>query len=199
MMSLMEMIIRLDSMGLTDLLLPFLLIFSVIFAIVSNVKILGEKKNVHLILALSISLLVVVPHMTGSYPPGMDVVEMMNSAIPNVTGVVVAAIMFLILIGVFGIRPNLAKTGMGGFVVLLSAIIIFIIFGSSAGWFDLGLPSWLNFLNDPDMQSLIVVILMCWAVISIVTATPRAANEDPGFIKFLNFVGNGFNEHPPQI
>ena len=197
MFSLIDAIIRLDQMGLTDILLPFLLIFSIMFAIVTNVGILGgsEKRNVHIVLSLAIALLVVVPHITGTYPPGADVVTMMNTAIPSVTGVVVAAIMLLILLGLFGLKPNMAGTGVGGFVVLISAIIIFIIFGSSAGWFNLGLPSWLSFLNDPDTQALIVVLLMFWVVIALVTAKPHESTEafnSYGLGKVLKDLGGGF-------
>jgi hypothetical protein len=199
MFSLTEMIIRLDQMGLTGILLPFLLIFSIMFAIMSNVGVLGANRKIHGFISFAIAMLVVVPHITGSYPPGADVVAMMNTAIPNVTGVVVAAIMFLILLGLFGLRPNLAGTGLGGIFILLSAVIIFAIFGSSAGWFDLGLPPWLSFLNDPDTQALVVVLLMFWAVISLITAKPRpddAAFDSYGVGSFLKFFADGFN--PPR-
>ena len=58
----------LDGWGLTDVMLPFLLIFTLVFAIMQKTKILGEdKKNFNVIIALVMALLVVIPHITSSY------------------------------------------------------------------------------------------------------------------------------------
>ena len=55
----------LESYGLLDALLPFLLIFTVIFAIMQKTKFLGEgKKNFNVVIALVIALIVVLPHVT---------------------------------------------------------------------------------------------------------------------------------------
>ena len=191
MATLVDIILRLDEMGLTDILLPFMLIFALMFAILNNVGLFGAKKNINQFLALTISLMVVVPHVTGSYPAGKDIVLIINSAIPNVTGVVIGAIMFLILIGLFGLKPRMKGSPIGAFLILGSAIVILLIFGNSAGWFNLGLPNWLSFLNDPDTQALIVVLLMFWIIIAMVTAKDPDEGKD-GFTRFANFMGSGF-------
>jgi hypothetical protein len=170
MLSFTEVFQRLDAMGLTDVLLPFALIFSVIFAILSTIGIF-KQKNINVIVALVIALLVVVPHVTGGYPAGKDVVEIINTAIPNVSVIIIAVLMFLILLGVFGVPIDITKSDwIGPIVGLLSLGAVIYIFGNSAGWFGGGsYPSWLGFLNNSDTVSVLLVILMFVGIIAFIT------------------------------
>jgi hypothetical protein len=163
---------KLEEFGLTDVLLPFLLIFSVMYAILGTIQIFGAKgKNINIIVALVMALLVVVPHVTGTYPAGQDIVEIINTSIPNVSVVIIAVIMVLMLIGVFGVRVDLLKSSwIASFVPLIALGIVFFIFGRSAGWFAGGsLPSWLSFLDDPDTVAVILVILVFVIIIGFIT------------------------------
>ena len=186
---------RLDAMGLTDVLLPFLLIFSIVFAVLNKAKLFGkDKKNIDVIVALVIALLVVIPHVTGTYPPGGDVVEIMNNAIPNVSIVIVAIVMLLIMIGVFGVNLDIAGSSLGGIIALLAALIVFFIFGRSAGWFGKNLPPWLGFLNNPDTMALIVVLLVFGIIVAFVTGDDdNRAGE--GFMDFFNEIGKSLTRH----
>src|SRR3989344_8777090 len=84
----------LEGWGLTDVMLPFLLVFTLLFAVLEKTKVLGDqKRNLNLTISLVISLLVVIPHVTNSYPGGMDVVDIMNKALPSVSIVIIAVIM----------------------------------------------------------------------------------------------------------
>ena len=80
----LEYILQLwESWGLMDVILPFLLIFAVVYAALTKVKIFGEQKDrIHIIIALVIALAVVVPHVTYMYPPESDVVNIINTALP---------------------------------------------------------------------------------------------------------------------
>ena len=117
----------LENWGLSDVMLPFLLVFVVFFAILQKVNILGEdKRKYNLIVALVIALMVIVPHVTGMYPDGKDPVEIFNEAIPSISIVIVAAIGVLILIGTLGgkvaMNPMYATGG-----VLLTAAFIYVV------------------------------------------------------------------------
>jgi len=53
-----------DAWGLTDVILPFMLIFIIFFAILEKAKVLGnEKKNLNIGVSLIVSLMVVIPHI----------------------------------------------------------------------------------------------------------------------------------------
>ncbi len=169
MASIQNVVYLLESWGLTDAILPFILIFTVIFAILQKAKIFGaESKKYNVVFSLVVALLVVIPHITGRYPPGADVVEIMNSAIPSISVLIIAVIMFLVLAGIF-----FEPTGGGwvsGLVLLMSIVAVIWIFGKAAGWW-FGMPFW---LNDPDVQALVVIILVFGIIIWFVTSESKS-------------------------
>jgi len=179
-MDFVQVINTLEGFGLTDALLPFLLIFTLIFAILQKVKIFGaDKKNINVIISLIMGLLVVIPHVTQSYPPGQDVVEIMNNAIPNVSIVVVAILMVLILIGVLGKRVELGDSSLSGWIAFIAFLAVGFIFGRAAGWFTY-MPNWLRFLDDPETQALLVVLLVFGILIWLVTKEPKKPGKSSG-------------------
>jgi len=125
-MAFRDLIYALDSMGIADVLLPFLLIFTVVFAVLQKSQPLGEKKEYNVVIALIMGLLVVIPHVMGWYPADSDVVVIMNKALPNIAVVLVAILMVLMLVGIFG-----GKASWGGAVSGWVALIAFL-FGRAA-------------------------------------------------------------------
>lgn len=117
--------------GVLDFLLPFILVFTIVFAILQKTKILGDpekNKNFNVIISLVLGLLFVVPHITGTYPLGYDPVAVLNQALPSVSLVAIAAVMLLLLMGIFGagfLEP--AKP----IIALISIGFIAYIFGAS--------------------------------------------------------------------
>jgi len=166
-----------ENWGLTDVLLPFLLIFTIMFAILQKTKILGEdKKNFNVIIALVIALTVVIPHVTGSYPPDGDIVSIMNSALPNISIVVVAIVMLLILIGILGGEASWMGGSLSGWIAIIALLIVLFIFGKAANWYE-SWPRWLWWLEDPDTQALVVIILIFGIIIWWVTKEPSEKGE----------------------
>jgi hypothetical protein len=180
-----------EEWGLTDVLLPFLLIFTIMFAILQKTNILGkEKRNWNTIIALIIALLFVIPHITNSYPAGRDLVDIINTALPNVSIVIVAIVMFLILIGLLGGEASWMGGTLSGWIAIIAAALVFIIFGRAAGWFARGTwPRWLWWLDDSQTQALIIVILVFGVIIWFITKGER--KEGPRF-KFLSDIGDFF-------
>ena len=87
----------LRDFGLFDIILPFLLIFALIFAILEKTRVLGEeggkpKKNLNAIVAFVIGLLSIAT---------ANIVGIINEALPNIVLLLVVAISFLLLIGSF--------------------------------------------------------------------------------------------------
>lgn len=161
-----DFLIQLEKFGLLDAALPFILIFAVIFTVTNKTKVLGEKRSIHTLVALVIALLVVLPHVLGTYPPGQDVVNIINSALPNVSLVIVIIVAALILVGIF--RPEKEGIPFSGFFALLSVGTIIYIFGLSAGWWQSA--GSFGFLSNPDIQALIVIVLVFALVIFLITS-----------------------------
>jgi hypothetical protein len=187
-------IFKLEEIGIMDVILPFILVFTIVFAILQKTKILGHddtnekkpKKNFNAVIALVMGLAVVVPHITGSYPtPGSDIVNIINSALPNISIVLIAVIMMLLMIGVFGGEVNIFKSGIGGWAVAFAILATFFIFGSAAHWWEL--PIYLQFMMDSDTQALVIILLVFGALIAFITAddTPK----DPKKYSFMEELG----------
>ena len=93
-----------QSIGVVDFLLPFLLVFTIVYAVSIKLPLFKDNKNFSVVIALTLSLLFVVPHITGNYPLGYDPVDVMNSALPSISLISIAAIMLL------GTNQNLEKS-----------------------------------------------------------------------------------------
>jgi len=188
-MNLQDFISVAEGWGLTDVLLPFLLIFTIMFAMLQKTKVLGDgKKNYNIAVALVFALLVVIPHVTHSYPAGTDIVLMLNSALPSVSVVVVAIVMLLILIGIFGGEAQW-KGPVAGWVAIICFAIILIIFGTAAGWWlDW---SWFTNLFGQDTIALIVILLVFGIVIAFITTDDKKDKSKEGAFKKF---GDGMRE-----
>jgi len=107
-----DFVFSLDRWGVSDVLLPFILVFAVVYAILLKIKFVEDKKGINVTIALVMALTVVIPHITNRYPAGMDVVDMINRVIPNIMLVGVAVLLFLLLVGIFKVEAaNLADVG----------------------------------------------------------------------------------------
>ncbi len=159
-----------QTVGLLDFFLPFILVFTIVYATLAKIKILGEgKKQFNVIVALVLALLFVVPHIMGTYPLGYDPVEVMNNALPSISLVSVAAIMVLLLMGIFGTK---FAAGAVPLVALIALGFVVYIFGAAlnlwSGPYDAF--SWWT----PDLSELLVVVLIFGLVIWFIVKEPTA-------------------------
>ena len=79
---LMDFFQSLERWGLTDIMLPFLLVFVLVFAVLEKTAVLGaDKKNFNVIVALVLALATIIPHATSTYPcePGELNLRMINT------------------------------------------------------------------------------------------------------------------------
>ncbi len=171
----------LESYGIRDVILPFLLIFTLIYAILQRTKLLGEKKNFNVVVALVMALAVIIPHVTGTYPPDADVVNIINTALPQIALVLVAIVAVLILVGISGVEAP--WTGLTGILALVALVAVIYIFGSAAGWWPFF--GFLSFLSDPDIQALLVVILVFGIIVWFITREPEKTKGE-GLLKGLS-------------
>lgn len=165
----------LERWGLMDVLLPFLLIFTIVFAVLEKTKILGDgKKNLNATLSLVLSLIVVVPHATGNYPAGYDPVLVINAALPSVSIVVVAVVMLLIMIGLFAHDKLYLGLSMPGWIAFFAVVTLFIIFGSAAGWYASGFNAWLESIFGSDALAVVIMVLVFGVIIAFITGESSA-------------------------
>lgn len=166
----------LQDIGVVDVILPFILVFTIVFAVLEKTKILGEdehkkpRKNFNVVVALVMGLAVVIPHVTNMYPPESDVVMIINKALPQVALIAVAIIMILITIGAFGRKWDVGESTAGVPFVILALVIVVVIFLAAADVFTRATwPRWLYFIFDPTFQAVIVAIIVFGLIIYFIT------------------------------
>jgi len=153
-------------------LLPFLLVFIVTYAILQKTKVLGNttenkpRKNLNLGMAVILGLMVVIPHVLQLVPPEKDPITIMNRALPEVSMVIIAVIMALLLIGLFGGEAKWVSSKASGWIAIIAFLIVIWIFAGAA---NPNIP--LGFLDDLSEQTiaLIVVILIFGILIWFIT------------------------------
>ena len=172
--------------GIIDVILPFVLVFTVIFAILQKAKIFGERKF-NIIIALVLGLLFVIPHVTGQYYKiGFDPVEVINKAMPSVAVLLIAFLLLLILVGLFGVSTG---GGIATIAVVVSLVAVTAIFSNAVGlWGANGLPIYLRFLDDPDIQALIIIILVFGLIVWFVTKEPSKETPVGGLKKLADWL-----------
>jgi len=91
----------LNSIGLYDIVLPFLLTFTIVFAIFEKTKILGvdkinkveyTKKNLNSLVAFCVAFFVIA---------SSQIVQILNTALAQVVILLIVVVFYMILIGVF--------------------------------------------------------------------------------------------------
>ncbi|PIN76157.1 hypothetical protein COV17_03155 [Candidatus Woesearchaeota archaeon CG10_big_fil_rev_8_21_14_0_10_36_11] len=157
-----------QTFGVMDFILPFLLVFTIIFAVTAFVPLFKDHKNFRVVIALILGLIFVAPHVMGTYPLGYDPVQVMNEAIPSISLVAVAAVMLLLLMGIFG--TDFSKKAAP--IIAIAAIgFIAYIFGAS-----------LNFWTGPyeafswwteETTELLIIILAFGLVVWLITKEPN--------------------------
>ncbi len=148
-------IYALEGLGIADVLLPFLLIFTVSYvALYHAVPLFKDQKPYAITLAFVFALAAIFPHVTGEYGYGIDAVEVINESLPFVGIWMVVGLSILLLLGLFGWELKATGT-FGGILALCSFVVVFYIFGESARWFeDIYILDWIG----PDIQALLLVL-----------------------------------------
>jgi len=147
---------QLEGLGVYEYLLPFLLIFSITFAILEKVKILGEdKKNINIIVSVILALIFVTQ---------FTLVSTLNSFLPKISLFIIVAIMALILFGIFGAKVH---EGLGSIGLAIGAIVsLFAIYWGLSPSLGFEIPFWVQ-----NNFSVIILVLIIIIVIALVTGS----------------------------
>ena len=155
-----SIIASLEDIGFYDVALPFLLIFTLFFAILQKIKIFGENgKNFNMVIALVMAFLVVRTNA---------VVEVMNNFLPQVSLLALVFVVILILIGIL-LGPS--ERGWSGLPLGLGVVITLVgvgiaLYGSSSP-LGITLPNWLE-ITTAD-RNLLFGILLFFGFIMFIT------------------------------
>lgn len=177
------------DLGVMDSLLPFFLIFIIAFAIFEKTKVLGEnKRNMNIAIAFILGMAVIAPHLF-PVPGAPDVVNIINSALPQVSVVVVAIVAVFLLIGLFAPDIHWPGGAISGLIVIAAVGIVIYIFGNSANWWNS--PQTLGWFG-PETQAFILIIIVFAGLVLFITSPGADGNTGQGLGNLLQGVGNMF-------
>jgi hypothetical protein len=146
-----------DALGLYDTLLPFLLIFAVIFGILTATNILGDNRGVSTVIALVLALLALGPGREYIFTDFLRIIA------PKFAILMTILLLALIGIGIFLPRDSRANgwfIGLAIFAILAVIVVVVQSFdeaglGSSGFWTD----------NWPSVLLVIGVIVMIVVIV----------------------------------
>jgi len=159
----------LAAVGVYDVILPFLLVFTIMFAILEKTKILGyekidnreyTKKNLNSMVAFIVAFLVIV---------STKLVAVINEVMANVVLLVILSVCFLLLVGVFmGDKESTLEKYPGWikFFMVIMFIAIVLIFLNALDWLQYAI----EFLQNSNGQTtgafifILVILFFIWFV-----------------------------------
>lgn len=165
-----------QSVGVFDYVLPFLLVFAIVFGILETTKVLGKEKSIHLIVALVIGLLAIGTSMRMGYSLG----DFLQEIFPRLGIGLAVLLSVLILVGLF--VPDEQRRywfyGLGAIAIIIALVVIvksFDAFGFA------GIGGYENYMGWIVGGILVIGIIIAVAVSGGGTSTPGsgAATRTP--------------------
>ncbi len=153
----------LQDFGLFDVILPFLLVFTIVFAVLEKTKIFGvekdqTRKNLNSMVAFSIAFFVTA---------SVKIVSAFQVALPQISLILVILISFMLLAGVFFKDEQLDFFGKftktTGIIMGVIALVILFIFLAAFGYTDY-LFAFFQGDNSTLVTSIILLLLVVAAI-----------------------------------
>ena len=153
-----------QASGIFEFVLPFLLVFTIVFAVLEKTMLFGKdknqepKKNINVVVAIVIALIVINQ---------FEIIDRLNLFIPKVSLFIIIAVMFLVLIGLFGAKVEDGFSGITLFLFAVASLLIIywaLVPSSSSDFFtgsDFGY--WIQD-NLGTLLVLVIIGIVVWAV-----------------------------------
>lgn len=180
----------LQQWGFVDLIIPFTLIFAVLFALLSKLDLFvgKEGKKYNTIISAAIALLIVIPHVLSPRPD--DVVSILNRFLPEFVFVTIAILILLVLVGLVGGSKTVASGIIVGLAGLIAVVYLGMVILSSVSAYNLPF----TFLSDPNFQALVIVLLVLGLVVWYIgheESTEKWYDTTEKWLKGIFGKGNG--------
>ncbi len=165
----------LDKIGVYDVILPFLLIFTIMFAILEKTKVLGmekiegreiTKKNLNAMVAFVISFFVIA---------SAKLVSVINETLSHVVLLLILVVSFMLLVGVFFGSKEFTLESYPGwmkFFMVLIFIGIVVIFLNALDWLQYIAYLFTNW--NAEWAATIILLIIVIGFIWFITKEPKA-------------------------
>lgn len=153
-----DVLMFLDHVGIYDVVLPLLLIFSMVYAILEKTKIFGEdeingkkysRKNINAMIAFVAGFFVVA---------STQLVATIHKLVADISLIIVAFVMFMITIGVFHKEGEIELNGGWKYTFMgIAAFALVLIFFNALGWL---MPAWYYVTNNWNSTFVSTILLL---------------------------------------
>lgn len=165
---------ELESWGFRDAILPFLLYFAILFAVLQKIALFKDEKGeadrkINGVLSFVISAMIVVPHVLGIYTKTQDPVLIMYKILPTSTILIVGLAMTALLMGLVDWKPPaplMLMIGLGAIGIILYIIVSNMF--PTLGW---------RINMTPQLQALMIVILVFGLVVYFIVRSPLTEEQ----------------------
>lgn len=161
-----DLLNNLAQAGFFSYVIPFLLIFALVFGILTQIKLFKDNKGVRAIISLAVGLMALTQPL---------VPQFFSSIFPNLGVGISILLVFLILIGLF-VDPKHQQWIMYG-LFFIAVIIAIVVVAQSSG--SSGESAWLWIQNNlgPSAGTIIILVIVVIAVAAIIGVN-RNKNRD---------------------
>jgi len=159
----------LQDTGFYEYILPFILVFAILFAILEKTKILGgddqgtPKTNINVVLSFVIALIVIIQ---------TEIVTVINTYLSKMALVIIVILIFMLVLGMLGGDVSHA----GGVPIIGIIIAILAVIWALTPNLGVGMPNWLH-LSDTAIAWLIVLGIFA-LIVWFVTKTNEPSNRE---------------------
>lgn len=149
-----------EQMGVFNVLLPFLLVFAITFAILEKIHLFGtEKRNINGIIAAVFGILVV---------RNQYVIGIINRFLPNISLFMIIILMFLLLVGTFTGKDNATvERTLGKAAMYISGIFVVWALSSDFVGSIFEIPRWLYGFDEQTKATILFIGIFTIAVIIV--------------------------------
>lgn len=164
MVNFLDVLSQWENMGVFNVLMPFLLVFAITFAVLEKLEIFKGKRQINGIVAAVFGILVV---------RNQYVVGIINRFLPNISLFMIVILMFLLLIGIFMGEHKDWKNKLLPLAVVIS--LIFVIWSLSSDYIGSkwALPDFLINLDETTKAGVLFIAIFV-GVIWFVTRNPTS-------------------------
>ena len=155
----------LQQLGILDSIIPFILIFAILYGILKQVAIFKDNR-INIVIAISIALIPVIQHAIA--PTSNDVVSIINRFLPGIVLLGVAILIVMLMTGFVRAEGGIWGT-LKEFGPWVALVLIILIFLSSITIPYFPYANFIYLLFDPTLIALVVAILIAGLVIFFIT------------------------------
>ncbi len=174
-----DVLFQLERLGLFQFILPFFLLFAVVFGVLDWTKIFGGNRGLHAVIAIVVGLLGI------RYPVYADFLQVIS---PKLGVGLVIILILIILTGLF--IPEGSQHILGWIMIGIGVVIALVIFAQS---YEILGGGYLGGFTNSDLIGWVIIIgLLIGFIVAVVTAGAGGSNKgSKGLARWFEKVTGG--------